>query len=432
MGSLVYQCSKERSPSETNGNGLKKDEFKSRSSFNIARDYSGFNLPQSSFSSNRNNIGGTSSKTAARIVRDDLGSTWPRATPETGKGRPANGSSFPQNSNYDFDRRPKLSNEYTNDDDDIPEGKSDNLISVEIASTLKHEAKENEASNGNLINGGIYNNKYHHNDGGDAEDLDDVFNVTSNFRDLELKKDSRNEAKTPHDPEKNQQFINGVVQHSETSESSKTNSTESTELINFDLPHEGTAGQLSADFHAPLFTSKEVKTSSEGDLLIDWDDIEQSGKSGSYAKEPGSGENEAKMNEDFETANQKRNKELDKGNEKIQKYSELFDIIDFSESNSPASQSANNAMESAESAVATLIDLEASSSYEKTLRDSVDEVLAKADNCRSESLEIVINKSRDSGLGFCIEGGKGHPDGDRPITVKRVFAGKSCFETHCT
>jgi len=37
-------------------------------------------------------------------------------------------------------------------------------------------------------------------------------------------------------------------------------------------------------------------------------------------------------------------------------------------------------------------------------------------------LEMEIVKG-GLGLGFCIEGGKGAPGGDRPISVKRLFQG---------
>lgn len=37
-------------------------------------------------------------------------------------------------------------------------------------------------------------------------------------------------------------------------------------------------------------------------------------------------------------------------------------------------------------------------------------------------LEVELHKGA-VGLGFCIEGGKGSPLGDRPITVKRLFKG---------
>ena len=39
-------------------------------------------------------------------------------------------------------------------------------------------------------------------------------------------------------------------------------------------------------------------------------------------------------------------------------------------------------------------------------------------------LEVELQKGA-VGLGFCIEGGKGSPLGDRPITVKRLFKGIS-------
>lgn len=433
VGSLVYQCRKERSSSESNGNGLKKDDVKSRSSFHIARYDSSFNVPESSFSTDRNNMGGTSSKTAARIVRDDLGSTWPKAAPESGKNRQANGSSYPQNSNFEFDRLPKTSPASYTNDADRPEGKSHMLINFENDSTRKHEAKENEAGKGyigNLTNGDKYGNKYKRNDG-EIEYLDDVFNATNNFCHLDLKKDARNELKTPpHDPTTFQQVTNGVLQPSETPASPQTNREESTELISLDLPHAGTVGELFSDFNAPLFTSKDVKLGSEGVLaqieLIHWDDMEPSGKSETYASlEPGSGGSKAKMN-DFEATKQNNNKGLDKNNEKIQKHNELFDIVTSAVSTAPDYHSANTVVEPPESAVATLIDLEVSGSYEKTSHDDPVNELPPASgggNCRSgKSLEIVINKSRDSGLGFCIEGGMGHPDGDKPITVKRVFA----------
>ena len=42
-------------------------------------------------------------------------------------------------------------------------------------------------------------------------------------------------------------------------------------------------------------------------------------------------------------------------------------------------------------------------------------------------IEVELNKGA-VGLGFCIEGGKGSPLGDRPITVKRLFKGKCTLQ----
>ncbi len=41
----------------------------------------------------------------------------------------------------------------------------------------------------------------------------------------------------------------------------------------------------------------------------------------------------------------------------------------------------------------------------------------------AERLEVILEKG-SVGLGFCIEGGRGSPLGDRPITIKRLFRGK--------
>ena len=45
-----------------------------------------------------------------------------------------------------------------------------------------------------------------------------------------------------------------------------------------------------------------------------------------------------------------------------------------------------------------------------------------ADEGQKTILEVELNKGA-VGLGFCIEGGKCSPLGDRPITVKRLFKG---------
>ena len=42
------------------------------------------------------------------------------------------------------------------------------------------------------------------------------------------------------------------------------------------------------------------------------------------------------------------------------------------------------------------------------------------------TLEVQVMKG-ELGLGFCIEGGKGSPDGDRPVSVKRLFLGTVFF-----
>ena len=48
---------------------------------------------------------------------------------------------------------------------------------------------------------------------------------------------------------------------------------------------------------------------------------------------------------------------------------------------------------------------------------------------QNESLEGITEvqfEKGNLGLGFCIEGGKGSPLGDKPITVKRLFRGE-CY-----
>ena len=43
--------------------------------------------------------------------------------------------------------------------------------------------------------------------------------------------------------------------------------------------------------------------------------------------------------------------------------------------------------------------------------------------------EVEIQKKGSLGVGFCIEGGKGSPDGDKPIVVKRLFKGNCSSNT---
>lgn len=42
-------------------------------------------------------------------------------------------------------------------------------------------------------------------------------------------------------------------------------------------------------------------------------------------------------------------------------------------------------------------------------------------------LRIACLTKDGAGLGFSLEGGKGSINGDRPLTVKKIFIGKSCF-----
>lgn len=63
--------------------------------------------------------------------------------------------------------------------------------------------------------------------------------------------------------------------------------------------------------------------------------------------------------------------------------------------------------------------------FRSTIEDSfVGSVETTPSKSRSELIEVEVQKCPDAGLGFCIEGGKGSPLGDRPVTVKRVFNGK--------
>jgi hypothetical protein len=39
----------------------------------------------------------------------------------------------------------------------------------------------------------------------------------------------------------------------------------------------------------------------------------------------------------------------------------------------------------------------------------------------------VILKKEGTGLGFSLEGGKDSPLGDRPLTIKKIFAGNKAF-----
>ena len=46
-----------------------------------------------------------------------------------------------------------------------------------------------------------------------------------------------------------------------------------------------------------------------------------------------------------------------------------------------------------------------------------------SEDTRDEVIKEVVMSKGSVGLGFCIEGGKGSPLGDRPIAVKRLFKG---------
>ena len=49
--------------------------------------------------------------------------------------------------------------------------------------------------------------------------------------------------------------------------------------------------------------------------------------------------------------------------------------------------------------------------------------LGVSEDTRDEVIKEVVMTKGGVGLGFCIEGGKASPLGDRPITVKRLFKG---------
>ena len=43
-----------------------------------------------------------------------------------------------------------------------------------------------------------------------------------------------------------------------------------------------------------------------------------------------------------------------------------------------------------------------------------------------EIVQVKMNKGV-TGVGFVIQGGKGSPKGDQPITIKRIFKGKRSY-----
>jgi hypothetical protein len=44
---------------------------------------------------------------------------------------------------------------------------------------------------------------------------------------------------------------------------------------------------------------------------------------------------------------------------------------------------------------------------------------------RGPALTITLTKD-GAGLGFSLEGGKDSPLGDKPLTIKKIFTGKTC------
>ena len=49
---------------------------------------------------------------------------------------------------------------------------------------------------------------------------------------------------------------------------------------------------------------------------------------------------------------------------------------------------------------------------------------SSVETSHGKTMEVELTKGT-VGLGFCIEGGKGSPLGDKPVTVKRLFKGKA-------